>query len=244
MPSNKLPAPAQGGFALKRTKVLEQRKQQVRLDERDSDGNDIWVSSQVLHGRDLGITILRIGDLLTEEHTLDPLTKSTLHYLRLLLEPDAVRMREIRTTIELEVVWRQLAESTSHLVLIGHGDVDNIKLLGAESTVTGHRLGELLSDGARRGQPKTVVSLSCLTGRAAFARDFSASDACAEYLAPFHSVHSAAASLYAQSFFANHLLNGMGVIGSHRRAREVVGSAGFSFRHWRNGRMVPKSGYI
>jgi hypothetical protein len=55
---------------------------------------------------------------------------------------------------------------------------------------------------------QTFISLSCLTGRAALARPFSSSAVCCDYLAPFHSVHSAAASLYAQSFCSNHLLDG------------------------------------
>lgn len=43
------------------------------------------------------------------------------------------------------------------------------------------------------------VSMSCLTGRQPFAKPFGESNVCADYLAPFQSVHSAAASLFAQA---------------------------------------------
>jgi hypothetical protein len=45
---------------------------------------------------------LRIGDLDTEESTLDPLAKSTLHYLRLLLYPETVKHFEVRTATEIQ----------------------------------------------------------------------------------------------------------------------------------------------
>lgn len=169
---------------------------------------------------------------------LDPLAKSTLHYLRLLLEPDAIRLREVRTTIEIQRVWERYESVTSHVVLIGHGNPDSIRLLDCNRPVSGNEFARFLQDAAPTTAPKTFVSLSCLTGRQPFAKPFSQSEVCADFLAPFQSVHSAAASLFAQSYFAHHLLNGAGVIAAFTHARRAVGS-GVSFRHWRNGDLTP-----
>ena len=238
VPTNRVAPGQRGEFALQRATVQEVRDRSVRLNRQYERGDDIWVASRLLRDRALGITILRIGDLDTEDHTLDPLAKSTLHYLRLLLEPDAVHMREIRTAVELQMVWTQLAKTTSHLLLIGHGDMNSMSLLGEPKPTSGQQLGNMLSADGNFGASKTVVSLSCLTGHAGFGKNFSSAPVCGDYIAPFHSVHSAAASLYAQCFFANHLLNGMGVVAAHRRARAVCSGVGVSFRHWRNGSML------
>lgn len=238
VPSRLLPNPDGQDFALTRTRVAAQNARSVRVNLQNANGNDIEVASRLLHGPNLGITVFRIGDLLTEDHTLDPLSKSTLHYLRLLLEPDAIRLREVRTTIEIQRVWERYESVTSHVVLIGHGNPDSIRLLDCNRPVSGNEFARFLQDAAPTTAPKTFVSLSCLTGRQPFAKPFSQSEVCADFLAPFQSVHSAAASLFAQSYFAHHLLNGAGVIAAFTHARRAVGS-GVSFRHWRNGDLTP-----
>lgn len=237
VPSKLLPDPEGAPFALRRTRVTGQRDRKVRINIQDLAGNDIEVASRSVHGNHLGLLVLRVGDLLTEDHTLDPLSKSVLHYLRLLLEPDHVRLREVRTSIEIQRVWRELSHATSHVVLIGHGSQDAIRLLDCTAPVRGAEFGEMLEDAAPTTKPKTFLSLSCLTGRQPFAKPFSQTAVCGDYLAPFQSVHSAAASLFAQSFFANHLLNGVGVLAAHRRARAAVGT-GVSYRHWRDGKLT------
>lgn len=241
VPSRVLPDPERHDFALTRTQVLGQKGRSVRVNLQDENGNDLEVATSILHGPNLGITVFRIGDLMTEDHTLDPLAKSTLHYLRLLLQPDAVRLFEVRTSVELQRIWLKFEPATSHVVLIGHGNADSIRLLDCDQPVKGADFAQMLEDASPTGFPKTFVSMSCLTGRQPFAKPFSESNVCADYLAPFQSVHSAAASLFAQSFFANHLLNGLGVISSYRHARMAVGS-GVSYRHWRNGKLTPSSG--
>lgn len=238
VPARTLPKPDSYDFALVPTQVMAQRDRSIRVNLQDENGNDIEVASRLVHGSHLGITILRIGDLTTEEHTLDPLAKSALHYLRLLVRPDLVRLREVRTAAEITAVWQQFGHATSHVVIVGHGASDSIRLLDLDVSVSGGDFGKLLEDASKTTVPKTFVSLSCLTGRQPFAKPFSRTAVCADYLAPFHSVHSAAASLFAQSFFANHLLNGAGVVAAYRRAREAVG-AGVTFRHWRNGDLMP-----
>lgn len=225
-------------FALTRAKVLGQQARTIRIDRQDEHLNDISVASRNVHGDNLGLLILRIGDLRTEDGTLDPLAKSVMHYLRLLLEPDHVLMREVRTSVELQHVWTEREAALSHVVLIGHGSEDSIRLMDCTLPVGGKDFAKMLEDATPTTKPKTFLSLSCLTGRQPFAKPFSEAAVCADYMAPFQSVHSAAASLFAQSFFANHLLNAMGTIAAYRRARLAVG-AGVSYRHWRDGSLTP-----
>ncbi|MDG5486040.1 MULTISPECIES: hypothetical protein [Mycobacteriaceae] len=234
VPSRLLPNPAAQNFALRRAKVLEQKARSVRINLQDEHGNDIEVASRLVHRKNLGIGVIRIGDFKTELNALDPLAKSMMHYLRLLLEPDAVVLREVRTSTEICAVWAELAPRTSHIVLIGHGNADSLNFLDLDAPVGGDRFGTMLAGAAPKSPPKVVISLTCLTGRAAFASPFSASSVCTDYIAPFQLVHSAAASLFGQSFFANHLLSGLGVAAAFRRAHAAVGT-GVTFRHWRTG---------
>lgn len=236
VPSSLLPAPDKRDFALTRATVQAQNVRSVRVDIQDDDGNDVEIASKRLHGANLGVTVFRIGDLATEQHTLDPLAKSTLHYLRLLLQPDAVRLHSVRTSAEIQLVWGVEEPLSSHLVLIGHGRADSIRLLDCTHPVSGADFAAMLESSHPTTQPKTVVSLSCLTGRQPFAKPFSESLVCGDFHGPYQSVHSAAASLFAQSFFAHHLLSGVGVLAAHRKARAAVGT-GVSFRHWRNGKL-------
>lgn len=236
VPSSLLPKPDERDFALTRTTVRAQNARSVRVDAQDENGNDVEVASKRLHGANLGVTVLRIGDLTTEVHTLDPLAKSMLHYLRLLLEPSAVRLHTVRTSIEIQRIWSREEPVSSHLVLIGHGQADSIRLLDCSRPVSGSDFAAMLESSHSTSQPKTVVSLSCLTGRQPFAKPFSESSVCGNFHGPYQSVHSAAASLFAQSFFAHHLLNGVGVLAAHRNARAAVGTA-VSFRHWRDGKL-------
>ncbi|MGW8439250.1 hypothetical protein ACWGKS_29265 [Nocardiopsis sp. NPDC055879] len=238
VPSRLLPNPESRNFALTRAKVRNKSQRSVWLDKQDYTGNDIRVSTKLIHGDHLGITIFRVGDLVTEEHNLDPLAKSTLHYLRLFLEPDLVRLREVRTSVEIRSVWKALGNATSHVVMVGHGSECGMGLLDRSEVIGGDDLGDLLDQEVPTERPKYFISMSCLTGRAEFAREFSAKKVCKDYLAPFQSVHSASASLFVQSFFANHFLNGHGVTAAHRRARAAVG-ANVSFRHWRDGKLKP-----
>jgi len=238
VPSLALPDPDGRPFALTLGRVTGQEGRLVRVSVPNNHESDVLVSTKLLHGRNLGITVFRIGDIDTEEHLLDPLAKSILHYLRLFLPHDAIRLREVRTSAEIQAVWEDLEATTSHVVIIGHGSETSIKLLDCEYPVDGATLGQIFENASPTTSPKMFVSLSCLTGRMPFARPFSLSKVCGDYLAPFQSVHSAAASLFAQSYFANHLLNGQGVRAAYGRAHQAVGR-GVHFRHWRDGIHLP-----
>lgn len=237
IPSRLLPNPDQQAHALVSARILDSVKLSVRVDRQDADGNDLVVAKRLVHGANLGITIIEIGDLSTEESTLDPLTKSVLQYLRLLFEDGLLRKFKIRTTSELAHLWAKLEVATSHVILIGHGAADSIRFADKEKPVTGKQLAKLFEAAAPTTVPKTFISLSCQTGHHSFAHAFSESNVCRDYIAPYQSVHSAAASLYAQSFFSHHLLNGEGITAAHRKARAAVGT-GVSFRRWQDGVMV------
>ncbi|MCS5523973.1 hypothetical protein NY551_14620 [Curtobacterium flaccumfaciens pv. oortii] len=236
-PSRLLPSPDQQPHALTEAKVTATLERSIRVDRQNEDGEDLTVATRLVHGENLGITIFEIGDLETETSTLDPLTKSVLQYLRLLSEDGLLRKFKIRTTSELSRIWATYEVATSHVILIGHGSSDSIHFVDEEDPVTGKQFARLLEKAAKTTKPKTFISLSCQTGRHSFASAFSKSDVCRDYMAPFQSVHSAAASLYAQSFFSHHLLSGEGITASHRKARQAVGD-GVSFRRWRDGVMV------
>lgn len=240
VPSRVLPHPDHQPHALAEARARGQRDRTIQIDRQDAAGNDIEVASRLVHGDNLGITILEIGDLATEITTLDPLTKSVLQYLRLLVDDGLLRKFKVRTTAELSRVWSEFESVTSHVLLIGHGAADSIRFIDRPKPVLGKEFAGLLEDAAPSSKPKTFISLSCLTGRRAFASPFSAAVMCSDYIAPFQSVHSAAASLYAQSFFSHHLLSGEGIPSSHRKARVAVGD-GVSFRRWRDGRMIRQS---
>lgn len=237
VPARKMPNPDLEPYALKDVQVTGQVSRKIRINRQDENGNDIAVASRLVHGSNLGITVLEIGDLLTEDHTLDPLAKSVLHYLRLLVRPENIRLSKIRTIAELQRLWAQYEPATSHVIFIGHGSHDSIRFIDRDDPVSGTELPKLMLEAAPSNDAKFFLSLSCLTGRAPFAKPFSESPICRDYIAPFQSVHSAAASLYSQSFFAHHLLSGEEVKPAHRKARGAVG-AGVNFRRWKNGSMV------
>lgn len=91
----------------------------------------------------------------------------------------------------------------SHVVLIGHGSDTGI--LFGTSMRSASEVGQTI---AQTPHAKVFLSLCCHTGRASFAKVFSAFPACDALIAPFNSVHGAVASQFCQTFFASNLLAG------------------------------------
>ncbi len=89
-------------------------------------------------------------------------------------------------------------------------------------------------------EEKCFVNLSCELGKAAYGKPFSELDACNSFIAPFHSVHGAVASHFAQSFLIYNLLHGETRKVAFRHARQWVAGA-TSFRMWRDGAMITDS---
>lgn len=246
VPSRLIRSTGRSDFALTEVKVTgvdqpsagRRDVRSVRIDRQDPNGRDIHVSSKLLHPRSLGVLVLRIGDLATETGTLDPLAKSVLQFMRLLLPDDALKLYSIRTVSELQETWSLVEGSTSHVVLIGHGSETSIRFVDRPEPVPGGNLAEALAATAMT-RPKIFVSLSCQTGHREFSAPFSSSKVCSDLLAPLQSVHAASASLYAQALFSNHLLLGKGIVAAHRAAKRAVVSD-VSFRHWRDGRQADR----
>lgn len=217
-------------FALMDRRVLGHSDRSVVVDDRG--GATVRVSSRVVHHRSLGFLVLRVGDLETETLLLDPLAKSILQFLRLLIPDDAVHALSVRTLAEVKQFWTVKADSISHVVLIGHGSPDAIRFVGS-GELTGASLGAILTSATPTTRPKTFVSLACSTGQAPFGRGLSASPVCRDLVAPFRSVHGAAASLFFQTLLTWHLLRGREFVAAARIADQAT--PGSKFRHWRDG---------
>jgi hypothetical protein len=233
VPVSQLPAAEDQPFALANRIVLDQIDRSIVVD--DGHGGTVQVASRLAHPSSLGFLVLRIGDLATETTLLDPLAKSVLQFLRLLLPDPDVRAIELRTLSELDAHWRTYHGATSHVILIGHGSASSISFVDA-GPVSGEAIAERLLSLAPDTAPKRFISLACLTGRAEFSKPFSESPLCVDLVAPFQSVHGANASQYSQALLTEHLLNGKEMRYAHARvARRVV--EGSRFRRWRDGRI-------
>jgi hypothetical protein len=231
VPAAKLANPDGQPFALMRREVRAQDQRSVYVD--DGAGGQAKVASRLVHQKTLGFLVLRVGDMATETTLLDPLAKSVLQFLRLLLPDEDVRMLNVRTVEELQSHWTVYHGSTSHVVLVGHGTATSLRFLG--SSVSAKSLGTSLTDAAPTATPKTWISLACLTGRADFGRPFSESAVCKDLVAPFRSVHGAAASHFCQSLLTEHILEGLELVHAYKRAAKGV-AGGHSFRRWRDGK--------
>lgn len=212
-------------FALMERKVQDVAARSIIVD--DGQGGLVKVSTRTAHSRSLGFLVLRVGDLITEATLLDPLAKSVLQYLRLLISDTEVRMLHVRTDAEVRTFMRTNGAAFSHVILIGHGTPTSLLAMGTE--LSGSEVGSMLDE----GEPKVVISLACSTGKTTFARELSKCKAVRELVAPFREAHGAAASLFLQTLLHKHLLMGHEFRTAFRLAND--GLEGTHFRHWRNG---------
>jgi len=214
----------------------DERRRSVKVRLRDGQTSDWIASSRVT--ADASVLLLRIGDYsstgTTEDSLLDPLAKSALQFLRLLLQDDIIYKRAVRSTDELRVLWAREAGTFHHVVLVGHGSRDGI-LFGVDGLVTADELSSALGNHA---PGRNFISLCCRTGWADFAREFSASQVCGELIAPFHSVHGAVASQFLQTLLVCRFFQGKSPKVSFRQANQCIPS-GHRFRRWVNGKHVP-----
>jgi hypothetical protein len=223
VPSTRLPG-AQP-FALMERKVQAVMERSIVVD--DGHGGVVKVSTRTAHSRSLGFLVLRVGDLITEATLLNPLAKSVLQYLRLLISDTEVRRLHVRTDAEVRTFMSTRGAAFSHVILIGHGTPTSLLAMGTR--LSGAEVGLMLDE----GDPKVVISLACSTGKTTFARELSKSKSVRELVAPFREAHGAAASLFLQTLLHKHLLMGHEFRTAFRLANE--GLEGTHFRHWRNG---------
>ena len=232
VPTSLLPNPASYGTALVVRTVLGTAGRSATLDLHHG-ATSLPIATSKLH-RNVGILIVRIGDLETEQILLDPLAKSVLQFARLFMDDSIVQLLQVRSIAEIETWLPRNAARFSHVVFVGHSDGRGIKFgVGGfkAATLFGSALGPAPT------HRLTFLSLACESGRASFAQAFSQLPFCEAFIAPFHAVHGAIASQYCQSFFAHALLLGETLTVAHRHARESTpGST--SFRLWRAGAMI------
>ncbi|MFZ5763845.1 MAG: hypothetical protein ACOY8P_13115 [Thermodesulfobacteriota bacterium] len=192
-----------------------------------------WIGASLCQ-KNIGILVFTIGDLETETGLLDPLAKSVLQYCRLLVPDDYLRSYKVRSLAEMKSIWTNEQAAYSHVVIVGHGSRSGIKF-----SVDGWLKSDELETTLKiHGAPKKVfISLCCQTGYEAIGGKLSKMPICSNFIGPFHSVHGAVASQFAQTFLAFHLLEGESIKVAFKHAREYTpGST--SFRLWTNGKLT------
>lgn len=231
VPASRIPGMEGHPSAFYETRIAEVgiRKVKVHL---QAGAISEWIGSGLCQ-KNVGILIFTIGDLETETGLLDPLAKSVLQYCRLLVPDDYLRAYKVRSLAELKSIWQKEQAAYSHVAIVGHGSPDGIKF-SVDGWVKADALDATLKVW---GAPKKVfISLCCQTGYKTTGGKLSEMAICSHFIAPFHSVHGAVASQFAQTFLAFHLLEGESIGVAFRHARKYTpGST--SFRLWENGKL-------
>ena len=217
-------------YALVRKKVLRTKKQGRSIFIEDGVGNEVEVSSRLAHRGDLGFLLLRVGDLDSELSLLDPLSKSILQFLRLLVQEDLVRLIEVRTSQEIEEFMKSNGAAFTHVILVGHGRSNALKLAFG-NWLDVDDFAKMMTAG---GKERIIISLACQTGKPTFGKAMSGVNGIKEFVAPKGAVHGASASLFVQQFLSLHLLEGREFETATRNASTRVPGGGFV--HWRNGK--------
>lgn len=229
VPVQRIDKKANAPFALVKGTITRIENRSAFIDLPFGLGNQ-KVATSVLH-RDAGLLIVKIGDFATEDSLLNPLARSVESFAHLLFPGDQLKSVDLRTWDELRAVISKYHKAYSHFVLIGHGS--NSDLLFANSAKVG--VGTLIDFlETEEVSSKTIVSLSCHTGEAAFAKPLSESTACSALVAPLGAVHGVSASHFAQTYLGYHFLEGKTAKVAFNKARgESPGAA--NFRYWKNG---------
>lgn len=214
------------------TNVVEVHNKSIKVNLPNQQISELFGMS-IAH-ENLGIIIVSIGDFETESTLLDPLSKSVLQYVRLLIPDDTLLHIKLRSLSELNTYWKRDQAVYSHVIIIGHGSKSGIKF-GVDGWVTAETLQrEVLR--VWGGSKKTIISLCCKTGYKSFGGKVSSYAQCKYFLGPYHSVHGAVASQFCQTFLAYHLLEGKTTVVAFKNARDSVpGST--SFRLWENNQL-------
>lgn len=187
-----------------------------------------WIGTSLISAK-IGVFIVRVGDF-NKEGLIDPLNKSLLHFARILLPGDLVRSVEVRTLGELREFWLANHSLYEQIVLVGHGAASSI--LFGKGEATPDAVASALT--VANGNPKETISVCCQTGRAEFAKAFSSTGCCSDFIAPYDSIHGCLASLFVQNYLASRLLHGHTIGTAFNRSRRgLLGTAGF--RWWKNG---------
>ncbi len=231
VPASRLPGLQGHPSAFYETRVAEVGNKKIKVNLTGGAISD-WIGASLCQ-KNIGILLFTIGDLETETGLLDPLAKSVLQYCRLLVPDDYLRSYKVRSLAELKSIWLKDQAAYSHVLIVGHGSPDGIKF-SVDGWVKSDALDAMLKI---HGAPKKVfISLCCQTGYKAIGGRLSEMPICRHFIAPFHSVHGAVASQFAQTFLAFHLLEGESIGVAFKHASQYTpGST--SFRLWTNGNL-------
>lgn len=240
VPASKLSSAGDSPFALRECKVKENIKRSIRIDIQDAVGNDIILASRFAHPDSTRVLVLRIGDLSTDRTLLRPLQRNVLSFLDLLIQPDRIDHEYLRTPVELETFWASKGSSATHVVLVGHGTSSAVSHLGGRWSAG--ELTALFDSSAPEAEAKVFLSLACETGKAGFSKEFSAWKGCSTLIAPYQSIHGAAAAQFAVALFARHFLAGDGLPAAFASANALAD--GSHFRLWRRGILTGKESKI
>lgn len=190
------------------------------------------IASSLLHAA-VGVCIVRIGDFRSEQSAMDPICKSILNFLRLLLPDDQVKHVGLRTEAEFEEFFQIYASAYTLWIVVGHGTPTGELCFTRSTRVRASKVAQNLI--LHASAPKTFLFLSCYTGRSAFAKAFSSrTELCHVLIAPIGPLHSAVASQFAQTFLTYLFLEGRHTGVAFNRATERT-PASTRFRLWRNG---------
>lgn len=232
VPASLLPDGERYPTSLYRTTITAVDKRSAKVRLRDGTDSD-WIATSKLH-RNVGIVIVSIGDFGTEETLLNPLSKSILQFCRLLLDDSSVTHLKVRAIGELGMWWKLNHGAYSHIIFIGHGAPGSIEFgYGGARTPENFeaRVFSIPTD------KKTVISLCCETGKAAFSKKFSELKTCRYLIAPFHSIHGAIASQFLQTYMCLQLLHGKSIKVAFNKAAATVPGTDI-FRLWEKGQHI------
>lgn len=162
---------------------------------------------------------------------LNPLAKSILQFSRLLLDDSSVSSIRIRAIGELGAWWKINQAAYSHIIFIGHGSPSDIYFAYGGARTPSDFKRRVLSLAKTK---KTFISLCCETGKNSFASEFSSISACANLIAPFHSIHGAVASQFFQTYMCWHLLHGKTTKVAFNKAASTIPGTDI-FRLWKDG---------
>jgi hypothetical protein len=211
-------------FAMTDREVLAVKNRSVVLNEGESGTK---VASRLVT-QQIHLRLIRLGDIVSENPLLDPVTKGLDHYFRLLLKPDSFRTWWVRTLPELKAYLDQDPTPT-HVIFVGHCD----KSIGQMRLATGYGSpNELL--GAFAPAPKVFLSLACSSGQANFGRAFSSGVGCGSLVAPFQAIHGAVAVEVGVLMFNNLFLRGESLRDAVRHVNGSLPSK-VHLRLWKDG---------
>ena len=230
VPVSKLKANLDAPSSFKKGEVIELVKRSILVDFGKE--QHIQIASSLCHrDNELGFLILTLGDFSTETSLLDPLAKSILQFVRMLVPDDHIRQEKVRSLEEIEALWSGNHKAYSHVILVGHGSKNSVTLATGEVGVD-----EFMNTFDVEGvSKKTFISLCCQTGLKSFGGKASIHKCCKRFIAPYGSVHGAIASWFLQTFLIEHLLNGARPKISFDRAMGHETNGKFKF--WENDKL-------